>query len=398
MAVRLRSARAGPVRSALRQRQHELRGAALTADALPGSVAAGPARPRLDPATLRIIRGGFTVVGLLFLGYLFVFAAPKVGTFGYDAFAYWSVDPAAPYQIAHGQFGSFVYSPALAQVFSLAGGLPGGSSSSCGRACWWAPSSGSAVGPRLLVLAIPMVAVELYYGNIHLLLAAAIVLGFRYPGTWAFVLLSKVTPGVGLAWFASRREWRSLAIAAAATAAVVGISLLLAPQLWMDWVNALRSDAGAATPNGALPVPLWLRLPAPSRWCWWGGRTGRRWTVVVGAMIALPVIWLTSFAMLAGWWPSAGWRRCPTGSRRRLRSRRARCRRTRPTIPPGSGSDVRGHTARSDALIITAPPSRAAGSHASPASTSTAPPSRAPRSSCRGSRPGHAASGSTAAR
>jgi hypothetical protein len=266
----------------------------------PGPWRAAFPRPRLDPATLRVIRGGFTVVGLLFLGYLFAFAAPKVGTFGYDAYAYWSVDPSAPYRVAHGQFGSFVYSPALAQAFSLLGGLP-----------WWqfiflwtSLLLGTIVwlGGRaaLLVLAIPMVAVELYYGNIHLLLAAAIVLGFRYPGTWSFVLLSKVTPGVGLAWFASRREWRSLAIAGAATAAVVGISFVLAPQLWMDWVTALRSDAGAATPNGALPVPLWLRLPAALALVWWGGRTGRRWTVVVGAMIALPVIWLTSFAMLAG--------------------------------------------------------------------------------------------------
>ena len=41
----------------------------------------------------------------------------------------------------------------------------------------------------------------------------AIVLGFRWPFTWAFVLLTKVTPGVGLLWFAVRREWRSLAIA-----------------------------------------------------------------------------------------------------------------------------------------------------------------------------------------
>ena len=265
----------------------------------------GPPRPtlprlRLDPATVRIIRGGFIVVGLLFLGYLFAFAAPKVGTFGYDAYAYWSVDASDPYLIAHGQFGSFVYSPALAQVFALVGGLP-----------WWqfiflwtSLLVGTIIwlGGRaaLLVLAIPMVAVELYYGNVHLLLAAAIVLGFRYPGAWAFVLLSKVTPGVGLAWFASRREWRSLGIALLATAVIVSVSFVLAPHLWSDWINALRSDAGAGTPNGALPVPLWLRLPAAFGLVWWGGRTGRRWTVVVGAMVALPVIWLTSFAMLAG--------------------------------------------------------------------------------------------------
>ena len=49
----------------------------------------------------------------------------------------------------------------------------------------------------LWLLALPPVALELYHGNIHLWIAAAIVLGFRYPWTWAFVLLTKVTPGVG---------------------------------------------------------------------------------------------------------------------------------------------------------------------------------------------------------
>ncbi len=44
-------------------------------------------------------------------------------------------------------------------------------------------------------------------------MAAAIALGFRYPATWAFVLLAKVTPGIGLLWFLVRREWRNLAIA-----------------------------------------------------------------------------------------------------------------------------------------------------------------------------------------
>ena len=65
----------------------------------------------------------------------------------------------------------------------------------------------------LLVLAFPPVALELYHGNIHLLMAAAIVLGFRYPIGWSFLLLTKVTPGVGLVWFAVRREWRPLIIA-----------------------------------------------------------------------------------------------------------------------------------------------------------------------------------------
>ena len=63
-------------------------------------------------------------------------------------------------------------------------------------------------GSRCLWLfAFPPVALELYHGNVHLLIAAAIALGFSYPWTWSFVLLTKVTPGLALVWFAVRREW-----------------------------------------------------------------------------------------------------------------------------------------------------------------------------------------------
>ena len=40
--------------------------------------------------------------------------------------------------------------------------------------------------PDLTLLAFPPVAIELYHGNIHLLIAVAIVLGFRFPAAWAF--------------------------------------------------------------------------------------------------------------------------------------------------------------------------------------------------------------------
>ena len=68
---------------------------------------------------------------------------------------------------------------------------------------------------------------ELAGGNIHLLLAAAIVLGFRWPWTWSLVLLTKITPGIGLLWFVVRREWRNLTIALGGTAAIVAVSFVL---------------------------------------------------------------------------------------------------------------------------------------------------------------------------
>ena len=71
---------------------------------------------------------------------------------------------------------------------------------------------------------VPVHAMEVAGGNVSLLLAVAIVVGFRWPAAWALVLLTKITPGIGLLWFAVRREWRHLAIALGATAAIVAVS------------------------------------------------------------------------------------------------------------------------------------------------------------------------------
>ena len=58
-----------------------------------------------------------------------------------------------------------------------------------------------ATGPWLaLVILLPPVFMELAVGNIHILLGVAIAIGFRWPAAWAFVLLTKVTPGIGLLW------------------------------------------------------------------------------------------------------------------------------------------------------------------------------------------------------
>ena len=128
----------------------------------------------------------------------------------------------------------------------------------------------------LIVLAFPPVAMELYHGNVHLLIAAAIVLGFRHPWTWSFVLLTKPTAGVGLLWFATRREWRQLGIAFGATAVIVGISFLIAPTMWSDWVGYLVTNASVAPGGAWVPVPLWVRVPVAAALVIWGARTDRR--------------------------------------------------------------------------------------------------------------------------
>src|SRR5215218_7627685 len=194
----------------------------------------------------RALRDGLVLAGLLVGAYLFVVVAPQAKTVGFDAFAYWSVNIRDPYATHIGGLGSFLYTPVLARLFAPASNLDWPTF----LWLWLASLLATAIwlgGRRrwLWVLALPPVALELYHGNIHLLMAAAIALGFRYPATWAFVLLAKVTPGIGLLWFAVRREWRNLAIALGVTAAIVAVSLIVDGEVWVGWLSFIGS-----TPEG----------------------------------------------------------------------------------------------------------------------------------------------------
>jgi hypothetical protein len=254
----------------------------------------------LSPAR-RALRDGLVIAGLLFTAYLFVVVAPQAKTVGFDAFAYWSVSITDPYATRIGGLGSFLYTPVLARLFAPAANLDWPTF----LWLWLAALLATAVwlgGRRrwLWVLAFPPVALELYHGNIHLLMAAAIALGFRYPATWAFVLLAKVTPGIGLLWFLVRREWRNLAIALGATAAIVAVSLALDLRLWVDWIDKqVLGSLQTAPTQPHLDIPLLLRLPATALLVVWGARTDRKWTVPLAAAIAMPVLWIAAFSVAA---------------------------------------------------------------------------------------------------
>ena len=250
----------------------------------------------------RAVRDGAIIVGLLFTAYLFIVVAPAVQTVGFDAFAYWNVNGSDPYQVGVGGLGAFNYTPPIARLFDPFGSLQWPTF----LWLWLALLVGNVIwlgerGKRVIwLLAAPPVALELFESNIHLWLAAAIVLGFRYPWTWGFVVLTKVTPGIGLLWFAVRREWRALGIALGVTAAVVAVSLVVDGQLWVDWLAFLGSTPeGGAIAQFQIPVPLWIRLPAAAVLVTWGALTDRRWTVPVAATVALPVMWVSGFAMCA---------------------------------------------------------------------------------------------------
>jgi hypothetical protein len=264
-----------------------------------GATAPAAPNPFANPR-LRALRDGAVVAGLLFLVYLFVVVAPQSGTVGFDSLSYWVYSMADPYKLVHGTMGSFVYSPVAARLFSLDSLLPFWQF----EWLWTGVLLATAIwlgGRRWLwVLAFPPVAFELYHGNVHLLIAAAIALGFRYPAMWSFVLLTKVTPGVGLIWFLVRREWRSLAIALGVTAVLVAISLAVDFPLWQQWIDKELLVSLRQPPNQPqIAIPLLLRLPAAALLVGWGGLTNRKWTVPVAAAVAMPVLWVSAFSVLA---------------------------------------------------------------------------------------------------
>jgi glycosyl transferase family 87 len=256
---------------------------------------------RLSPVATRALRDGAVVAGLLFLAYLFVVVAPQAKTVGFDALSYWIYSIDDPYRITHGTMGSFVYSPVAARLFQLDSLLPFWQF----LWLWLALLVGTILwlgGRRrwLWILAFPPVAFELYHGNIHLLIAAAIALGFRYPAAWALVLVTKVTPGIGLLWFAVRREWRNLAIALGVTGALVAVSLVVDFRLWPEWIDKeLLVSLRQPPSQPQLEIPLLLRLPAAAALVAWGAWTNRKWTVPLAAAVAMPVLWISAFSVLA---------------------------------------------------------------------------------------------------
>jgi hypothetical protein len=249
----------------------------------------------------RAVRDGLIISGWLATGFALVVVTSIAHSVGYDAYSYWSLDFNDLYgrsMFNNFALGGFRYAPPIAFLFAPLGALP-----------WWLflwlwealmLALIAWLGGRwwLVLLALPPVALELYHGNVHLLIAAAVVLGLRYPAAWSFVLLTKVTPGIGLLWFAVRREWRALAIALGTTAGIALATLVIAPDYWRAWIDSLISNLNE--PQWfSVPPSAPIRLPIAALIVIWGARTDRPWTVAVAATLGLPIIWPHGLCVLA---------------------------------------------------------------------------------------------------
>jgi len=263
----------------------------------------------LDAAARRrwFISRLFTGIGILFAAYYWLQLTTTTGL-PVDVHAYWVADPNNLYPPSEQALrrDAYLYSPA----FELVVGWGRLLSFEAFAAIWRAVLLAALVwlaGPFtvFVIFSVP-VASEVNAGNIQLLLAGAIVLGLRrgwWPGAWAFVLLTKVTPGVGLLWLALRRRWRDLAIAAGVTAAITGVTFVLWSDGWLGWLALLTSASPPPVPP--YNFPFWPRVAIAVAVVVLAAWRGWRWPVVVAGTLALPAFYTLSPSMLVGVLPFA---------------------------------------------------------------------------------------------
>ncbi len=231
---------------------------------------------------------------------LIVFWSERVAV-GYrgDAYGYWLANLGHLYTIPWGQPWASPYSPAFHLAIEPLSMLPW----LAFYAVWTALILGAGsylVGPLamlLLVVLVHPIRTDVFSGNIHTLLALSLVLSVRWPAAWAFPLLTKVTPGIGIVWYAVRREWTQLGIAVGVTATLFSIAAFLLPDATAAWLRLL-AEAGTLPNADQLPLPLLIRLPIALGVVAIAASRGWRWLLPIGVLLALPAVWWSSNALL----------------------------------------------------------------------------------------------------
>jgi hypothetical protein len=254
-----------------------------------------------DRSLVTVARHALVVAGLTYIGLVWLRVvpyAPPVPDYGpaFDARGFWIAWDGGLYDIPWRTNEAYVYSPLFAQVLWPLTLLPW----PIFVGAWSLAAIGCLFWMRVpWMIAFPGVIDDILRGNVHVFMAAAIVLALRASGSWAFPILTKVTPLIGLGWHAVRGEWRPLAVAIGTTAGLVAISFVFSASLWIEWIGLLVDNAGATARIQVIPLPLLIRLPIAFALVLLGARTNRAWLVPVGVMIGLPNVWTSSTALLA---------------------------------------------------------------------------------------------------
>jgi hypothetical protein len=165
---------------------------------------------------------------------------------------------------------------------------------------WWL--AGGHILAALALIAFPPVAVELWFRNVHLVLAVLIVLAIRrsplfyVPGT-----AIKLSPALGVVYLAARARWRDAGAVLALGLGVLAVSVVLSPDAWRAFLEVLRSR-GPADVSGFLPIPYVVRAAVGVALAVAAGRIRPRYgdpLLVVAIVVALPTLWFAALATLA---------------------------------------------------------------------------------------------------
>ena len=256
-------------------------------------------RPVIARSWGSLLRDAAFLVAVIVNGWLLIVPGPSFGPV--DALSWWTIDLANPYGHALGAMtgsGAFRYSPVVAQLFAPFALLPWPVFVAVFLAIQVAVVVLVSGSRWPLVVLVPPVLLNLFAGNVDTLMGMAVVVGFRWPGAWAVLLLTKATPGIGVLWFAFRREWRRFAIAVGFTGLLAAVSFAIAPHLWFEWFAALRSMS--ALPQSDLVPPLAIRVPIAIGITAYAAVTDRKWLVPVACLVAVPNPWLVTGAVLGG--------------------------------------------------------------------------------------------------
>ena len=175
---------------------------------------------------------------------------------------------------------------------------------------WWL--GGRNVLVALALIAFLPVAVELRVRNVHLVIAVLAVLALRR--SWAFWIPAtalKITPVLGIGYLAAAGRWREALKVAIVGAAVLGVSLMLGPDAWRQFLEVVGARAGT---DGGTILPI--EIPFAVRFALGGvlaivaGRVAARAVargasarggealLIVALVVANPTLWATAFSML----------------------------------------------------------------------------------------------------
>jgi hypothetical protein len=250
--------------------------------------------PALPTATYWVITAiGAVWCFLIVYGVVGYGLCGNTGTVPCDAQSYWAVD-STPYAWESNL--EYRYSPAFLWIVRPLQVMP----FEMFLGLWTAAHIAALIWLRAgWFLIVPGLNDDVLRGNISTFIALFAVLAIqRSSAWWAPVLLTKITPAIGIVWHAVRREWRSLGIAVAASVAVVLVGVLLDVNLWRAWLETVLTAPRTyelGHPLGPLPLRLALGAVVVAVGAW----TGRAWLVPIAMLITVPGLWAFNLALLA---------------------------------------------------------------------------------------------------